>query len=68
MTDKQIQEDVMRELEWDPEVDSSEIGVAVEDGIVTLNGEVDSYWVKQAAEKAAKRVKGVKGIAHEIII
>jgi len=68
MTDKQIQEDVMRELEWDPEVDSSEIGVAVEDGIVTLNGEVDSYWVKQAAEKAAKRVKGVKGIAQEIIV
>lgn len=68
MTDKQIQEDVMCELEWDPEVDSSEIGVAVEDGIVTLNGEVDSYWVKQAAEKAAKRVRGVKGIAQEIIV
>ena len=68
MTDKQIQEDVMRELEWDPEVESSEIGVAVEDGIVTLNGEVDSYWTKRAAEKAAKRVKGVKGIAQEIIV
>ena len=68
MTDKKIQEDVMNELEWDPEVDSPKIGVAVDDGIVTLIGEVDSYWAKRAAEKAAKRVKGVKGIAQEIVV
>lgn len=68
MTDKQIQEDVMKELGWDPEVDSAEIGVAVEDGIVTLSGEVESYWSKRAAEKAVKRVKGVKGIAQDIIV
>ncbi len=68
MTDKQIQENVMRELEWDPEVDSAEIGVAVEDGIVTLSGEVDSYWSKRAAEKATRRVRGVKGIAQDIIV
>ena len=68
MTDKDIQENVMRELEWDPEVNSSEVGVAVEDGIVTLSGQVDSYWIKKAAEKAAKRVKGVKGIAQEIAV
>lgn len=68
MTDKQIQENVMRELEWDPEVDSSKIGVSVEDCIVTLSGEVGSYWVKRAAESAVKRVKGVKGIAQEILV
>jgi osmotically-inducible protein OsmY len=68
MTNKQIQEDVMNELEWDPEVDSSEVGVAVEDGIVTLSGEVKSYAAKLAAEKAAKRVRGVKGIAQEIVV
>ena len=54
----------MHELEWDPQVNSSEIGVAVENGIVTLSGEVNSYWAKLAAEKAVKRVKGVKGIAQ----
>ena len=68
-TDKQIQEDVMRELEWDPEIiDATDIGVAVEDGIVTLSGQVGSYWEKVAAEKAAKRVKGVTGIAQEIVV
>lgn len=65
-SDKKIQEDVMRELDWDPEVDSEAIGVAVEDGVVTLSGQVDSYWTKKAAERATKGVKGVKGIAQEI--
>lgn len=68
MTDKEIQENVMKELDWDPEVNSSEVGVAVEDGIVTLSGQVSSYWVKKATERAAKRVKGVKGIAQEISV
>lgn len=67
-TDKKIQEDVLKELSWDPEVDSEEIGVAVEDGIVTLSGRVDSYWTKKAAENAAKRVKGVKGVAQDIVV
>lgn len=67
-TDKKIQEDVMYELEWDPEVDSTDIGVAVEEGIVTLSGQVDSYWTKKSAENAAKRVKGVKGVAQDIIV
>lgn len=66
--DKQIQENVMQELEWDPEVDSSEIGVAVTDGIVTLSGEVGSYWTKKAAEKAAFRVKGIRGVAEDIVV
>lgn len=68
LEDKKIQENVIRELEWDPEVDSAQVGVAVENGIVTLSGEVSSYWAKLAAEKAAKRVRGVKGIAQDIII
>ena len=68
ITDKTIQEDVMLEIDWDPEVDSAEVGVAVEDGIVTLSGQVDSYWTKKAAERAAKRVRGVKGVAQDIIV
>jgi osmotically-inducible protein OsmY len=43
MTDKEIQQAVLRELEWEPQVRSTEIGVAVKDGIVTLAGAVDSY-------------------------
>jgi osmotically-inducible protein OsmY len=67
-TDVQIQKDVMDELKWTPFLNSSEIGVAVKDGIVTLSGQVDSYAKKVAAEKAAKRISGVKAIAEDIHI
>lgn len=67
-TDIQIQKDVMDELKWQPFLNSSEIGVAVKDGIVTLSGIVDSYTKKLDAEKAAKKVAGVKAIAEDIQI
>ncbi|MDB5275684.1 MAG: hypothetical protein JWR61_639 [Ferruginibacter sp.] len=65
-SDNQIQKDVMDELKWEPFLNSSEIGVAVKNGIVTLSGTVDTYPKKLAAEKAAKRVSGVKAVAEEI--
>jgi osmotically-inducible protein OsmY len=65
-TDSQLQKDVMAELEWEPRVDHANIGVAVQDGVVTLSGFVSSYACKLSAEKAAKRVKGVRGLAEEI--
>jgi osmotically-inducible protein OsmY len=65
-TDSQLQHDVMAELEWEPSVDHANIGVAAKDGVVTLSGFVGSYASKLAAEKAARRVKGVRGIAEEI--
>jgi osmotically-inducible protein OsmY len=66
MDDKTIQEQVRRELEWDPEVDSAHIGVAAKDGAVTLTGHVGSYAQKLAAVRAAERVYGVKAVADEI--
>lgn len=65
-TDSQLQQDVMDELQWEPRVDHANIGVAVKDGIVSLSGFVKSYAEKLAAEKAARRVKGVRGLAEEI--
>jgi osmotically-inducible protein OsmY len=65
-TDKQIQQDVMAELNWEPSVDATHIGVAVEGGIVTLSGHVPNYAEKWAAEKAALRVQGVRAVAEEI--
>lgn len=65
-TDGQLQHDVMDELEWDPKVDHADIGVTVHDGVVTLSGYVKNYPEKMAAEKAARRVAGVKAIAEEI--
>src|SRR5947209_5960204 len=66
MTDKEIQQAVLRELEWEPEVKSTEIGVSVKDGVVTLTGFVESYAKKYNAERAAKRVYGVKAVANDI--
>ena len=65
-TDQAIREDVLAELRWDPKITSSDIAVAVKDGVVTLSGYVPSYWEKDAAEKAVKRVYGVKGVANDI--
>ena len=64
--DKSVQEDVMRELDWEPAVHSTEIGVAVKDGIVMLSGTVGSYAVKRAVEHAATRVRGVKAVSSQI--
>jgi osmotically-inducible protein OsmY len=65
-TDSQLQRDVLDELSWEPEVDHAHIGVAANQGVVTLTGHVPSYLQKIAAERAAKRVKGVKAVAEEI--
>jgi osmotically-inducible protein OsmY len=65
-TDSQLQRDVIAELDWEPSVDHADIGVAVVDGVVTLNGYVKSYAEKLAAERAARRVSGVKAIAEEL--
>ncbi|SEK56843.1 BON domain-containing protein [Parapedobacter koreensis] len=61
-----MQRDVMDELNWDPMVAASEIGVSAKDGVITLSGYVDSYSKKYAAEKAAKRVNGVLAVAEDI--
>jgi osmotically-inducible protein OsmY len=65
-TDSQLQQDVMDELQWEPRVDHANIGVAAKDGVITLSGFVSSYTSKIAAEKATRRVKGVRGLAEEI--
>ena len=66
MNDEALQQDVLEELRWDPEVDAAHFGVAVKDGAVTLSGHVSSYAEKWAAVKAAERVEGVVAVADEI--
>ena len=65
-TDEQVQRDVLAELKWFARIQPNEIGVAVKDGVVTLSGCVDSYVKSWEAERAALRVRGVKGVANEI--
>jgi osmotically-inducible protein OsmY len=68
LDDAKLQHDVLAELEWDPSVDASKIGVAAEDGVVTLTGSVPTYAQKAIAERAAKRVHAVKAIANDITV
>src|ERR1700676_5486219 len=66
-SDNNIRDDVLLELKWDPKISSaSDLAVGVKDGVVTLSGFVPSFWEKDAAEKAVKRVYGVRGIANDI--
>ena len=65
-TDSELQRDVMTELKWVPTIHAAEIGVAVKDGVVTLSGDVDTYSMKWAADRAVRRVSGVKGLTEEI--
>lgn len=64
--DDDIKDDVLAEIDWDPQIESTQVGVTVKDGAVSLLGIVSSYTEKLAAERAAKRVKGVHAIAEEI--
>jgi osmotically-inducible protein OsmY len=64
--DEQIQREVLDELRWDARVQSTEIGVAVKDGVVTLTGSVDSFARKWSAERAAHRVRGVVAVANDM--
>jgi osmotically-inducible protein OsmY len=66
--DSQLQSAVLDELRWEPSINAADIGVAAKEGVVTLTGFVRSYPEKQSAERAAKRVNGVKAVAEEIEI
>lgn len=65
-SDKEIERDVKEELQWDPDLDATDIAVSVKDRVVTLVGFVRSYTDKYEAEAAAKRVSGVAGVANDI--
>ncbi len=68
MTDKMLRDAVIAQFDFEPEVNPAEIGVAAEDGVVTLYGSLDDYAQKVAAEKAAKRIIGIKGLANELLV
>jgi len=65
-SDEELRRDILAELEYEPSIDARKIGIAVEDGIVTLTGEVPSFAEKWNAERAVERVEGVRGIVNKI--
>lgn len=65
-TDIDIKRDVEDELQMNPDIDATDVGVAAKDGVVTLTGFIRSYSQKWEAERTAKRVIGVKGVVNDI--
>jgi osmotically-inducible protein OsmY len=65
-SDIDIKRDVEAELRWNPDIDATDIAVAVKNGVVTLSGFVRSYAQKFEAEQTAKRVNGVRAVANDI--
>ena len=65
-TDAQIKQDVLDELVFQPNIEETQIGVIVEDGVVTLSGVVNEYSKKAAANKVEKSVIAVKAVAEDI--
>jgi VCBS repeat-containing protein len=68
LTDKdvRVRDQVLQQLEWDPAVEASGIGVTARGGAVTLTGSIPSYAGKLAAERAAKRIVGVRAVANDL--
>jgi osmotically-inducible protein OsmY len=67
-TDEVIQQDVLDELAFDDEVKVTDVGVEVDDGVITLTGTVETFAMRQAAERAAFRVEGVRAVANDVVV
>jgi osmotically-inducible protein OsmY len=66
--DTELRRRVLAELDWEPTLDATAIGVAAKEGVVTLSGSVTSYAQKKNAERATKRVSGVLAVAEDLEI
>ena len=67
-TDVQLHQDVIGELEAGPGLDTSRVGVAVRNGVVTLSGSVPSSAAKSATEMAVRRLCGVTGVMGDLTV
>jgi osmotically-inducible protein OsmY len=65
-SDRELQDEVIDALEWEPGVSAAQIGVTVSDGVITLRGSVSTLQKKLIAERAARHLVGVRAIANEL--
>jgi osmotically-inducible protein OsmY len=66
MTDKELEQHVQNALDWEPSIDAGDIGVSVDERVVTLRGNVGTYVEKLSAERVALRVYGVRAVANDL--
>ena len=67
-SDVRLRDAVIRQLDWDPDVDDSAIGVSAKAGVVTLTGLIDTYAGKLAAERAVRHLRGVRAVANDLVV
>jgi len=66
--DVRLRDAVIQQLDWDPEVETTGLGVSANEGIVVLTGYIDSYAGKLAAERAVKRIRGVRAVVNDVVV
>jgi osmotically-inducible protein OsmY len=66
MTDLELKRHVEEALTWEPSFDAADIGVSVDNGVVTLRGDVTTYTARSAAERVSLAVYGVKAVANDL--
>ena len=66
IADTDLRDRVERQLDWEPQITSTDIGVGADNGVVSLTGFVNTYAEKLSAERAALRTYGVSAVANEI--
>ena len=67
-TDRELQEDILTALEWEPGVDAAKIAVSVKNGVVTLQGPIRTYFEKSRAERVTRHVYGVRAVANDLLV
>lgn len=68
MNDKILRRNVIEELDFEPGLDSTNIAITVEGGIARLSGKVATFGEVELAERAASRVRGVRGIIQGLVL
>jgi osmotically-inducible protein OsmY len=67
-SDDDIKCDVDNELDWNPEIDSTDIATKANSGTVTLCGFARNFYEKHQAEVSVKRVAGVVAVANDLAV
>ena len=67
-SDDQIYDLVWRRLAGDPDVKGGAFDISVQNGVVTLKGNVRTEKAKKKAEKLVKKIKGVKGVDNQLVV
>ena len=65
-TDGELKADIMEKLDAIPAFNGSDIEVFVDNGMVTLNGQVDTHQTRFQVERTARRVNGMRGLQINI--